>query len=680
MDSKPEQLPDSSANVAHLDYNPQTAIPPAFHEKTAPVSTQRWATRPARPSLLGLLPAAAVIMTTLGFVVAILVILLAYQCVETQGGRGILPAIRKGYFYTLDSEGHKQSDESKSHLWILTISNAAGQVVSGTSAIIMALAAYQVGADWLRLSQSQSSSSSAETPSPAQYGLLVRLLGSSSIRSILEAFVYTVRSWNRARLPRIFRRSLWLATVLWVLARLVGLTDLWLHTTSVSERSNVTFVESPHRHTPLWGVSFNQSICADMVSTYKESSSISPPGFECLGPYEYFISEVAWGHKIAFDAMTNSTNAAFHVGTVERDTAFVLPGPAVVDMGSENFIIPTFATRASCTSLNRVCEKDANTASLNCTAAGYPNFPYIKDGETGSLSAGRVVNRVLGVVGNDLIGQEAGSLESVKIPNNPVKIAVQLQWETLEQGSVSHAQAAEQDLAVDDVRHPTLYAGCDLTFFDAFVRWDSGKQDWNLLNTTESSREQTATLSLPIVWQYATELIAANLMYTARRNSTAETMVALSQDLARLTLATAAGFYKPGDASGVTETESMLVSKYPVLPIAALLLLLCLYALIASVILLSVYRTPDEAIIVPGADRQFLDDEMEPSTLALAQRWLTNPMPLVGYSFAGGDGQDGARSAAYSAINTAYDGEGGHTRLTIGLVGDRFGVTAWGQR
>ncbi|KIO21192.1 hypothetical protein M407DRAFT_10522 [Tulasnella calospora MUT 4182] len=363
-----------------------------------------------------------------------------------------------------------------------------------------------------------------------------------------------------------------------------------------------------------------------MVSAYNESSSISPPVFECLGPYEYFISDVAWGHNVAFDVMTTSTNAAFHVGMVEKDTAFVLSGPGVVNMGSKNFIIPTFATRATCTSLNRVCEKDANTALLNCTAAGYPNFPYIKDSGNGSLSASRIVNRVLGVVGNDLIGQEMGSLESVKIPNNPVKIAIQLQWETLEQGSVTHAQAAsgasaaQQDLAVDDLQHPTLYAGCNLTFFDVFVLWDSGKQDWDLLNTTESSQERTATLSLPIVWQYATELIAANLMYTARRNSTAETMVALGQDLARLTLATAAGFYKPGDASEVTETKTILVSKYPVLPIAALLLLLCVYGLIVSAIFLSVYRTPDEAIIVPGSDRRVLGEEMEPSTLALAQR------------------------------------------------------------
>ncbi|KAG8907209.1 hypothetical protein FRC00_012059, partial [Tulasnella sp. 408] len=444
----------------------------------------------------------------------------------------------------------------------------------------------------------------------------------------------------------------------------------------MSERSNVTWTDSS-RPIPLWGVSFNQSICADMISISSDSTSYSPEEFNCLGPYEYFISNVTWGHNIAFDVMTNSTNAPFHVGTVEEDTAFVLPGPRVVDMGSDNFVIPTFATRATCTSLNRVCAKDPNTTSLNCTAAGYPNFPYIKDG--------RVVDRVLGVVENHaLVGSVLGTYDSLKavLPSNPAKIAVQLQWETLEQGPGPHPQAASgasQDLAVDDLLNPTLYASCNLTFLDAFVQWESWKQHWSLLNTTESSPERTATLWLPIVWQYATERIASNLMYTARRNSTAETMFALGQELSRLTLATAAGFYEPGTASEVSETQTYLVSRYPVLPIAALLFLLCAYGIMTSAIFLLVYRTPDEAIIVPGSNRGLLDEEMEPSMLSLAQRWLTNPMPLVGSSFAGGDGQDGARSAAYSAMNTAYDGNEDHRRLTIGLVGDRFGVTAWGQ-
>ncbi|KAG8925407.1 hypothetical protein FRC01_010236, partial [Tulasnella sp. 417] len=537
-------------------------------------------------------------------------------------------------------------------------------------AIIMALMAYRVGAEWLRLSKSPNNASSTETPSPAQYGLLVRLLGSSSIRAILEASVYTARSWKRTRLPIMFRHSFWLATLLWVLARLVGLTDLWLHATSDSERSTITLDEPSPGPGPLWGVSFNQSICAEIKSTSPNSTSISPQGMECLGPYEYFISGVEWGHKIAFDAMTNSTNAVFHVGMLEEDTAFVLPGPGVgVDMSLENFVIPTFASRATCTSLNRLCGRNASTAALDCTSVGYPHFPYIKENGDGTTSTDQVVNRILGVVGDDLVGLEYGRLGSIKVPSNPVKIAVQLQWETLEQGSVTHAQPASGagiDLAVDDLQHPTLYAGCDLTIFDAFVRWDSIKQGWKLLNTTESSQERTATLSLPIVWQYATELMAANLMFTARRNSTAETMVALGRDLATLTLATAAGFYTRGSASEVTETKTMLVSRYPVLPIAALLLLLCAYALIASIIFLSVYRTADEAIIVPGPDGGFVDEEMERSTLALAQRWLTNPMPLVGHSFAGGDGQDAARSAAYSAMNAAYDGDERQTRLTIG--------------
>lgn len=262
-------------------------------------------------------------------------------------------------------------------------------------------------------------------------------------------------------------------------------------------------------------------------------------------------------------------------------------------------------------------------------------------------------------------------------------MAIQLQWEDLQQGAASGIKAqsstSEEDLAID-IHPPTLYAGCSLTFFDAWVQWDSTKQDWHLVNATESSQNTTWALSLPIVWQYGTEQLLSSLMYTARKDTKEVVMRALGQNLATLTLATAAGFYRPGVASNVTETETVVVSVYPVPPILTLLLLLCVYAALAFGLFLSSYRAPDEAIIVPGVDHGFQDEEMEPSTLTLAQRWLTHPLPLVGHSFSRQDGQDGTRSAANSAVNAAYDGDEGHTRLTIGLAGDRFGITPWGRR
>ncbi|KAG8928022.1 hypothetical protein FRC01_006577 [Tulasnella sp. 417] len=269
-------------------------------------------------------------------------------------------------------------------------------------------------------------------------------------------------------------------------------------------------------------------------------------------------------------------------------------------------------------------------------------------------------------------------------------MAIQLQWEPLEQGLGAVARAKSEskaitgredfDLAVDQFPQPTLYAGCNVTFFDAFVQWNSTKQDWNVVNSTQSSQQLAATLWLPVVWQYATEQLAVNLMYTARRGKKEDVMHALGQNIAQLTLVAAAGFYRPAEAFDVSETEKLLVSVYPVLPIMTLLALLCAYALLASIIFLSAYRTPDEAIFITESRYGLEEEKIESSTLTLAQRWLTNPMPLVGVSFPSNDGLDGTRSASYFAINSAHDSDEVCARLAIGVNGERFGVLPWGER
>ncbi|KAG9049002.1 hypothetical protein FS837_011476 [Tulasnella sp. UAMH 9824] len=545
----------------------------------------------------------------------------------------------------------------------------------------MALVAYRVGAEWLRLSRHENETSASETPSPAQYGLLVRLLGTSSLRSVAEGIVYTAQSRNRTRLPRMLRYSILLAVAVWVLARLVGLTDVWLHGTSYSVRSNVTeWTEPSPSDSTMWGVAFNDSICEDMRRKYPNTAAEASSDWPCQIPFESFINYEDWGHARAFDTLIGSTNASFLVGMVEGDTAFAFPGPNFSQMEIKNFVIPTFATRASCDSVNDRCRNSVGIP--DCSSANYPGLPYFPNGNSSSDS---LPNRILGLVEDDenwIVGRTLGSNESFGLPRNPANMFFQLRWEKLEQGLASGVDTdngAEDGLAIDQGSQPTLYAGCNLTFFDAFVEWNSTMQNWSLLNKTDPDPERMAALWLPLVWQYATEQLAANLMYTARKDPKEVVMRTLGQDLAKLTLASAAGFYKPGNAYDVTVTEKIMVSVYPAEPILVLLLLLCAYALLASAIFISAYQAPDEMILVP-VDDHGQGEEMETSTLTLAQRWLTNPLPLVGYSFSREDGQDGMRSAAYSPMNAAYDGDERHTRLTIGLDGDRFGVSPWGQK
>ncbi|KAG9048997.1 hypothetical protein FS837_011471 [Tulasnella sp. UAMH 9824] len=255
-------------------------------------------------------------------------------------------------------------------------------------------------------------------------------------------------------------------------------------------------------------------------------------------------------------------------------------------------------------------------------------------------------------------------------------MVVQLQWEPLAQGTVPAAKITQPDPAIDYELQSMLYAECDLIFFDAEVWWQGWQEPWYLGSETVSSPERASALWLPVIRQYATGQLAADLMHTARRDAREDVMAALGLNLAKLSLATAAGFYSPAEAYEVEKREKMLVFGYPALPIMVLLMLLCTYALIALALFVSSCYLPDESIVVPTGGATSPDDRVESSTLTLAQRWLTNPLPLVGFAFPRGDGLDGRRSASYFAKNTAYDGDEPQTRLAIGLGGERFGVVS----
>ncbi|KAG8910233.1 hypothetical protein FRC00_008612 [Tulasnella sp. 408] len=560
---------------------------------------------------------------TLGFVILILGVLLWFQSEKAQGGRGILVAIRAGYFYaeegnspSPDPEGYVQP---KTRLWVLTISSFASPHIG----------------DKRGLDDSRGV--------PGRWGMAPAL-----------------PEWLERRVRRNSKSCTAYSSGFW---GLLPSLRLWKLCTSFSRRWPLLLPASTEPH--MYGVSFNQSICPDMLSKYNTSLAISPQDFECLGSFEHFVAYESWGNDIGFNVMTNSSEARFQIGIVEEDTAVVLPAPKYIDWNSTYFTISTFATRAKCTSITHLC-KEEDGVPANCTSAGYPQLPYFR--ESGGISTGQRCNF------------RWGSFDNASFSSNPTKMVVQLQWEPLEQGAAASAKMAKPDLAITYEPQPTLYAECDLTFFHAAVLWHSMNQQWYLKESLVASSKLASVLWLPTIWQYTTEQLAANLMHTARRDARDDVMAALSHNLAKLSLATAAGFYVPAEAESFGKTEEILVSAYPVLPIMVLLMLLCTYALIALALFVSSCWLPDESIIVPTGGATSRDDRVESSTLTLAQRWLTNPLPLVGLAFPRGDGLDGTRSASYFAKNAAYDGDEAHTRLAVGVDGERFGVMPWGRK
>lgn len=650
------------------------------------VPIRRWSSKPSKHRLVGFLPTAVVLIITLGFVVLILGFLLRRQYVPVQGGRGFSAAVKHGSF-VLDEEEWSDDTSSGGHLRVLVLSALASHLISDTSSILMTLVAYRVGAQWLRVSKEADSTGIAQNPTPLQYGLLVRLMGSSSISAIGAGCAYAASPRTRPQLPRLFKQALAMSISVWVLARLVGLADLWLHTTSRSISILRPIPDSSQAY--MLAAQFNESICPVMRANLQDDDVLASAPYPCLSEFEEFVMMDDSMSNTGFSVMANESNTEWRVITLAdaADLAILIPGPAV-DTLYTSYTASTFAVQARCTSLNSLCTRDDTGMTTNCSQAGYPRLPYfVGEGSDAVIRNTTQINDfVFGVVDGELAGKSLESLDlESPLTSNPAKMAVQLRWDTRVQGVSSNVHGAatnSSDLAIDTYPSPTLYADCTVSFFNATVHLDAVQNAWSLVNSTLSSPEFATTLWLPALWQYLTEQLAADLIVTARTRPKDVVMAALNQHLARLTLGAASGYFEPAKATDVDYLVPTLLGQYPIGPVLALITLLCLYALLALLVFLSSWWTTDESIISPLDEPKGTPFIQEKSMLVLTRTWLTNPLALVGAAFPGEDGQDDVRSVAKQPSDMVYDGNDTDMRLAIGLTNEGFGIRkrATGQK
>ncbi|KIO20579.1 hypothetical protein M407DRAFT_29784, partial [Tulasnella calospora MUT 4182] len=511
--------------------------------------------------LLGFFPTAFVLLITLGFAFPILGWLLARQYETVQGGKDLSAA------------------KVTVNLRVLTFSSLVSHLISDTSSVLMTLVAYRAGSQWLQNSRAEDLMAIMQNPTPLQYGLLVRLLGSSSIMSIYETGRYAVRPKQRSRLPRLFKEALALAIIIWIMSHAVGLADLYLHTTTRSILVDLPTSNKGPGSYP-YAVAFNETLCTTWPSTF------SP----CLSNLDGWALEHPEVVEPGYLAIANRSNSQFQVITLADalDTAIAVPGSGV-NLASTAFTARTFSARAECRSLNRDCEGSGGEQrqTLNCTQAGYPGLPYYEPLSVNTSSSPTVDNYIFGVVNGEQGGARYGvqDLTDQGRTTNTVNLAIQMRWSTHIDNGLGHFTIGQADSAVDIVPAPyiTLYAGCSVTFSNVTVQYAPFNNSWTIMVEEQSSNNFTTVMWAPTVWQLGTEQLASEMMTVAMTEMAPNVTAALNQYLARTMLGVAVGMFQSAEATDVKQTVPTLLGQYPVAPVMILIALLLLYALLAIV-------------------------------------------------------------------------------------------------
>ncbi|KAG8912649.1 hypothetical protein FRC01_004969 [Tulasnella sp. 417] len=602
-------------------------------DKAVPQSPlPQWSSRPGKHSLVGFLPTIIVLVITLGFVALIVGFILGTHYVPRQEKRGFGATFARGYFY-LDEEKWTRRKSSEGHLGLLILSSLASHLITDTSSILMTLIAYRVGAQWLNASQENGSV--AQNPTPLQYGLMVRLMGSSSISAIGESCLYAARSQARSRLPRLFKQALTMSVSVWILARLVGLADLWLHTTSKSVSVTISTPANPYAPY-TFSAQFNQTICPAYEEMFNRSNS-SPDPYPCAWAFDRFLMRDESMNAAGFYTMANESSSVWSTISLAdaADLAILVPGPAI-DTRNKSYTVSTFGIRANCASLNPSCDRNGTeiTMTTSCAKAGYPQLPYFNKTSQGEVfsETTQIDDGIFGIVDGELLGEGEWEVSHNNfLTSNPAKVAIQLRWDTRNSGDATdfygegYWDAYSRAVDTWPPQKITLYAGCNVSFFDVTARRDGERNAWTLVDT-------------------------------------------------RLMLGAASGYFETANATEVDSLAETLVGRYSVGPVLLFMLLLCLYALLALLVFLSSWWTADQTLVPPDGESA---DMQGTSMLALTQMWLTNPIPLVGGAFPEEDKRDeqyGERSLGEQDGRMIYNGRISDMRLGVGLTKEGFGI------
>lgn len=526
------------------------------------------------------------------------------------------------------------------------------------------------------------------------------------------------RRKDRAQLPPIFVEATSIAVVIFILTHLIGLTDIWLHSTatSVIVETSIPVPNDLYDHYQ-WSVQLNGSdpntfgLCSPWVESPWPCLN-TPEGWADGANVDDDELEIAYtGWETAYNLTGFSKFTTVQLPS--DNSTILLP----LEAWANSFTIvdaTTYGAVATCKIITNDCAtNNAAGMTTTCGPAGYPQLPIVGDFPTAanphptyeSLSNSTyslsnptftMPSRILGLVDGHLAGLGSGMADlppESSLTDNPTTTLLQLHWSSF------YGNTALPVVKVND-HEPTfdtwpegfhtLFAACNLEYFKADVTYDPSEPGyWKLNSKQQLDKNLTSILWSPLMAQYATESLAAEVMGIASSNTPDYTTQKLNELLGRLAISFPAGLFDPAPATAVHEIEYRILGLYPIAPITFLVSVLYLYSLFAVFIFVTSQTASSYGVIIPETATPTEDEKVAPElpneqatesdALALGHMWLTDPIPFISAMFPEGDGLDGKRSATEDALQTAKDTSVGSQRLEMGVF-ERNGETVFGVR
>ncbi|KAG8687825.1 hypothetical protein FRC08_011748, partial [Ceratobasidium sp. 394] len=554
-----------------------------------------------------------------------------------------------------------------STLSALSVSTAISHFLSITTPLVFSLLAYRTAHLWLRAQSSPSADeegTASRLPTPLHYGLLVRILNSSTILGLGSPAAYFIPRPGRAGrantipTPRLLREAFAAAFLVYLLSHAVGLADIWLHAVStVTMADTITGANG----LPDFALEFNWSLCEPNT------------GLPCLTYPKYWGTQsvVRTGSLVA----SNSTNP-MKIGVTTladaNDTAILVPTDFVREW---NFTATTYGARASCQKFSKYCYRsgcqypqsgihgpayDVGMNVMEVISSMYPQELSGSHQRRGGSSSEYLIgqSRVMAYVGNITVGSDIG-LPAAAIyatPPNPGPVLMQLRWTDFEQGPYDINYSPDGNTIIDKqiaepMGHPdgddddeqrtvsTIMSQCELEFVR--VRYGYSLQgqfvayDIQGLGGDPDSDTLAGILWSPLIWQQMTQQFVSNMHQACSAGLNDDSILAnLEQELTRLAIGSVAGvFNRTTDlVTDASVIKQELVGRYPRTPVFVFAGLLYAYAALAILLFLSTVACTSDVVEVGVDGKERVEGEKakrQYTALELAHRSLVDPVALI---------------------------------------------------
>ncbi|KAG8727836.1 hypothetical protein FRC12_022187, partial [Ceratobasidium sp. 428] len=605
----------SSSRMSHLQPEPDHRPPsPPHHSHPLPAA-------PSPPSRrLGLTALASTIFVVVMSAGMATFFLLFVILSQVESGRD------KSAFILRERVQWDDDKIESSTLSALSVSTAISHFLSITTPLVFSLLAYRTAHLWLRAQSSPSADEEGRLPTPLHYGLLVRILNSSTILGLGSPAAYFIPRRGRGNhrsqpipTPRLLREAFAAAFLVYLLSHAVGLADIWLHAVStVTMADTITDAND----LPDFAMAFNSSLC--------DPTSKLP----CLmaANLKYWGTQpvVRIGSLVAANS-TNPMKIAVTTLADANDTAILVPTDFVPEW---NFTATTYGARAQCFKFSKYCYTNlcppqygtpgpASDVGMNLAEVISSMYPqaisksgHSRRGGGSSVQFLQDQSRVMAYVGNITVGSEDG-MPAVAIkatPPNPGPVLMQLRWTDFEPSnpfditnsspdgnSMINKETANSnghpDADGDGDEHrtiSTIWSQCRLEFVRVRYGYSLANQfvayDIQPLGQDPGSAMLAGVLWAPLIWQQMTEQFVSNMHQACSVQQSDDSILAnLEQELTRLAIGSAAGvFVRTTDTvTDASVIQQELVGRYPRLPVFVFAGLLYAYAALAILLFLS---------------------------------------------------------------------------------------------